>query len=156
MAWEASRCPPTEWHGACAVGRSRPGVSRTRIGCGGRGLLSRAPDSLRLLRPQREVTTWRNLSKSCVPPSPASLSGPPFSSRPFGPPALSLRSSLASQAPPFLQGPPHISTGDLRRLWPRRHEETPGLTSAADGAAMNGRGFLASSVAETPELQSFS
>lgn len=53
-------------------------------------------------------------------------------------------------------GSPHISTGDLRRLWPRRHEETPGLTSAADGAAMNGRGFLASSVAETPELQSFS
>lgn len=102
---------------------------------------------------QREVTTWRILSKPCVPPSPASLSGLPFSSRPLGPPAFSLRSSLASQAPPSLQGPPHISTGDLRRLWPRRHEETPGLTPAADGAARNGRGFLASSVAETPELQ---
>lgn len=70
--------------------------------------------------------------------------------RPLAPvfPGLS-GAALPAGSPPT----PHISTGDLRRLWPRRHEETPGLTPAADGAARNGRGFLASSVAETPELQ---
>lgn len=89
------------------MSRSRPGVSRTRLGYGGRGLLSRAPDSFRLLRPQREVTIWESSPNRASPRVPPRCRDPRF---PRGPPP-SLRSSLASQAPPSLQGPPQLYRG---------------------------------------------
>lgn len=153
----AARCPPPERHEACAVGGgSRPRVSWTPLWGGGRGLLAFLSvariSPLRL--PQWEVTAWEPSQglgprASRLPASPRWLWGPPSSSRP---PAVRPPSSLVSQAPPPRRGPPQLHGGTFRALRP----QSRGNLSADptdDRAAGNGRGFLASSVAETPGRQ---
>jgi hypothetical protein len=146
------RCPPTERHGACAVGRPRPRVAWTRLWGGGRGLLQGSAAS----QPLRSSVGGGGLGtfpRGSVPVPPASQGlrascgdfrfprgRPP--SRPG--PSLGRRRPLPAVAP-------HTSTGDLRAgLCGHSHEETSEETPADGRAVRDGRGFLASSVAQTP------
>lgn len=87
---------------------------------------------------------------SRLPGSPRWLWVPPSSSRPS---AVPHPSSLASQAPPPRRGPPQVHGGPSDRALRPQSGGNLSADPTDDRAAGNGRGFLASAVAETPGRQ---